>query len=254
LTRERVAAAKARESGPELRGRIEGVARVPLSFPRQLREGAGIIAEIKRRSPSRGAIAPELDPVAVAGAYLKAGASALSVLTEPTHFGGAVDDLKKVREAFPPAALLMKDFVVDPYQILQARAFGADAVLLIVGMLSSEDLRDFCALALELGLTPLVEAHDQAEAEAALAAGASLVGINNRNLRTLQTDLAVSRRLISLKPAGAQFVSESGIDSLAAIEELRALGYDGFLIGTALMLEKDPERSLRALLAPLAAR
>ena len=217
------------------------------SFSAQLKSGQGIIAEIKRSSPSRGPIALDLNPVEVAREYLANGASAISVLTEPTHFGGELQDLVRVRAAFPTATLLMKDFVLDPYQILQGRAAGADAVLLIVAMLDLKTLTSLHAFAKDLGLSVLMETHDEAEFKTAVDIGAELIGVNNRDLKSLKTDLAVSHRLAKLKTSNTTLVSESGIESRAAVKELRGIGFDGFLIGTALMQDKTPGHSLRAL-------
>jgi indole-3-glycerol phosphate synthase len=247
LTKERIAHEKDLTSAEVLRERIAQDSFAPSDFCSALRKGRGIIAEIKRKSPSRGAIAPELDPVAVAREYLANGASAISVLTEPSHFGGEVADLSRVRSEFPGATLLMKDFVLDSYQLLQARAHQADAVLLIVAFLDSVSLQRLHFEAVELGLTPLIEVHDEDELAEAGRLQARLFGINNRNLSTLQTDLEVSRRLVRGKDANSVFVSESGIESKAAIDELRGLGFEGFLVGTALMQDKTPGASLRKL-------
>jgi indole-3-glycerol phosphate synthase len=247
LTSERIQHEKRSVSEAVLRERIAQNTYAPRDFCTALRKGHGIIAEIKRKSPSRGAIAPDLDPVAVAREYLASGASAISVLTEPTHFGGEVDDLNRVRAEFPNAALLMKDFVLESYQLLQARAYRADAVLLIVAFLDVASLQRLYSEAVALGLTPLIEVHDETELAQAQQLQAPLLGINNRDLRTLATDLEVSRRLVRSKDPHALFVSESGIESKAAIDELRALGFEGFLVGTALMQNKTPGASLRKL-------
>ena len=242
LTRARVAAARLRDSEESL---IESFSHQPCDFAARIRLGSGLIAEIKRASPSRGSIALDLDPVQVAADYLANGASAISILTEPSYFGGTVDDLRRVRRAFPTAALLMKDFVVDVYQLSLARAIGADAVLLIVAMLSGEELSAFYERALELSLTVLVEVHNEEEMESALNLGASLVGVNNRDLKSLQTDLAVSRSMAKYAHPDRCLISESGIQSAEDLADLKALGFNGFLVGTALMENHTPAESLR---------
>jgi indole-3-glycerol phosphate synthase len=213
------------------------------------RPGAvNIIAECKRRSPSRGVLRVDYDPAAQAQTYARGGAVAISVLTEPSFFDGALDHLARVRAAVD-VPLLRKDFVVDPYQLLEARVAGADAVLLIVSALDDERLRRLLAQARALRLAALVEVHDESELDRAVAAGATLVGVNNRNLRTLAVDLDVSSRVAARLPAGITAVSESGVRTPAEIARLRALGYSAFLIGERLMTSADAEADLRALCA-----
>lgn len=202
-----------------------------------------VIAECKRRSPSRGVLRREYDPVAVARGYERAGAAAVSVLTEPGFFDGSLAHLSAVREAVS-LPLLRKDFIVDEYQLLEARAHGADAVLLIVAALEPAALRRLHARAVELGLAPLVEVHDVAELRHALEAGAGIIGVNNRNLRTLEVDVRASHEIARELPAGVIAVSESGLKSEADLRELRALGYSAFLIGERFMTADDPAAAL----------
>jgi indole-3-glycerol phosphate synthase len=210
-------------------------------------EAPRVIAEIKRRSPSRGLIRPDFDPVTCAAAYAAAGAAALSVLTDEPYFGGQLEDLARVRRAVA-LPLLRKDFVVDAYQIDEARVAGADAVLLIVAALREPGaLAGLRRRALERGLDALVEVHDEAELEAALAAGADLVGINNRDLRTFEVDLGVTERLAARAPEGVVLVAESGIFTPRDVERLAAAGAHAFLVGESLMREADVGLALRRL-------
>jgi indole-3-glycerol phosphate synthase len=223
-------------------------ARVPGNFRAAfVHPGVNVIAEIKRASPSEGTIAPGADPVAVAGSYLRGGARAISVLTERDSFGGSLENLRRVRAANPETPLLMKDFIVDPYQLAQAVSAGADAVLLMVSVLG-EEISRYLDLAQARGLTALVEVHDEDEMEIATAAGATLIGVNNRNLRTMEVSLATSERLIASAPPSATLITESGIKTAADIARLRTLGYRGFLVGTTLMRSSAPETALRNLI------
>ena len=206
-----------------------------------------VIAECKRRSPSRGVLCADYDPVAIARAYERAGAAALSVLTEPTFFDGALEHLAAIRDAVA-LPLLRKDFIVDSYQLLEARAHGADAVLLIVAALSDAQLARFHREAGALGLAALVEVHDAGEVDRALDAGAEIIGVNNRNLRTLAVDTAASELAASRIPAGVIAVSESGLRTAADLSRMRALGYRAFLIGERFMAAADPGHALRGLL------
>jgi indole-3-glycerol phosphate synthase len=211
------------------------------------RPGLQVIAEIKRRSPSAGAIREDAQPADVARRYEAAGAAALSVLTEPHHFGGSLDDLVAAR-AVVGLPVLRKDFTVDPYQIVEARVAGADAVLLIVASVPDQ-LADLSAEAKALGLDVLVEVHDAPELERALAAGADLIGINNRNLVDLSIDLATTERLRPLIPPGILVVGESGIETPADMRRVAAAGVDAVLIGQSLMRSPDPGAHLAALRA-----
>jgi indole-3-glycerol phosphate synthase len=212
------------------------------AFPR-------VIAEVKFASPSSGFLREEKPTpeaaVRIAGSYLSHGAAALSILTERNFFAGDPAFLEGVRRAHPQAPLLMKDFFLDPYQFELARACGADCVLLIVALVQGA-LKGMLAQARGLGLSALVEVHDEAELEAAKAAGASLIGVNSRSLRTLKTDLEVARRLSGGAP-GACLIAESGLKSRAELSELAGLGYKGFLVGTTLMRVEDPGRALAEL-------
>jgi indole-3-glycerol phosphate synthase len=216
-------------------------------------ERINVIAECKRRSPSRGVLRADYDPVAIARAYERAGAAAISVLTEPTFFDGAIDHLVAVRTAVD-VPLLRKDFIVSEYQLLEAAAAGADAVLLIAAALERKELRSLLARATSLGLDALVEAHDAREIAAAVDAGASIVGVNNRNLRTLDVDVDLSERLVSAIPPEVVAIAESGLKSAEDVVRLRALGYRAFLVGERFMTERDPGETLGNLLERANAR
>ena len=225
----------------------------PREFGAVLRSpGVSIIAEIKHASPSRGVMNAALRPEEMAVSYASAGAAAISVLTEETRFCGSLSDLRETRDGLEHAGLarplLRKDFIVDRYQILEARAWGADAVLLIVAALDGDDLADLFAFALELGLTPLVEVHDSVELDRALALHPPIIGMNNRNLRDFSVDLDVTRRLRSRIPAECVTVSESGIRDPEDMRVLASLGVDAALIGEALVTAPDPAARLKELL------
>ncbi len=206
-------------------------------------ESTNVIAECKRRSPSRGVLRASYDPVAIARSYASAGAAAISVLTEPTFFDGSLDHLAAVRAAVD-VPLLRKDFVASEYQLLEARAAGADAVLLIVAALEQDALKSLHARAEEVGLDVLVEVHDERELERALTAGARMVGVNNRNLRTLDVDVDASERLAPAIPRDVVAVSESGLKTADDLRRLRGLGYRAFLIGERFMTAPDPGAEL----------
>ena len=206
-----------------------------------------VIAECKRRSPSKGVLAPKYDPAAIATLYERGGAAAISVLTEPTFFDGALDHLTAVRRACS-LPLLRKDFIVDDYQLFEARIAGADAVLLIVAALGQADLVRLQTRAWELGLAALVEVHDDEELSRAVDSGARVIGVNNRNLRTLQVDLDASYRLAARVPRGVVAVSESGLQSRADLDRLAAAGYRAFLIGERFMSDPDPVRAIGELI------
>jgi indole-3-glycerol phosphate synthase len=212
------------------------------------RDGLNVIAECKRRSPSRGVLRADYDPVAIARGYADAGAAAISVLTEPTFFDGSLEHLEAVRAAVA-VPVLRKDFIVSEYQILEARAAGADAVLLIVAALDPVELRALAACAAGLGLDALVEVHDADELREAIDAGARIVGVNNRNLRTLEVDVKASEAVIGLMPSGVIAVSESGLRTSEDLARLRQRGYGAFLVGERLMTVPDPGKALRELLA-----
>jgi indole-3-glycerol phosphate synthase len=205
-----------------------------------------VIAEIKRRSPSRGEIRADFDPCAIAKSYADAGAAALSVLTDVHYFGGHLDHLRQVR-ALVDLPILRKDFVVDAYQLDEARLAGADAVLLIVAALAPDALERLHGAARARGLDVLVEVHDDAELERALDIGARLIGINNRDLRTFDVDLATSERLAPRVGGGRTVVAESGIFTSEDMRRLEAAGVHAHLIGESLMRQPDPGLALRAL-------
>ncbi len=212
------------------------------------KKGIKIIAEVKRSSPSAGRI-KDVDPAEQAGVYERAGAIAISVLTDKKFFGGSLTDLEKVREAVN-LPILRKDFLIDEVQILEAKAYGADAILLIVRVLKLNELRKFLSISEDLNLSPLVEIFSLEEAKIAIDAGARIIGINNRNLDTLEIDLNRTKELApKVRELGAEFViAESGIERKEQVEELLSYGVDTFLIGTALMKSGDPYRKLRELL------
>jgi indole-3-glycerol phosphate synthase len=208
----------------------------------------GVIAEFKRRSPSAGALAESPDLHEVLAAYVSGGAAAASILTEGPNFAGSLKDLRDARAACD-LPLLRKDFIVDEYQLMEARAAGADAVLLIVAALSGPELQSLHTRARSLGLEVLVEVHDEHELELALEAGAELVGINNRDLRDFTVDTGRTERLMSHVPGSVTAVSESGISDAGQVASLAAHGVRGVLVGEALMRAADPTAALRALVA-----
>jgi indole-3-glycerol phosphate synthase len=248
-TRRIVEVREAREPMSDLLRRAESRPARPGRFRSALsrRDRVNLIAECKRRSPSRGVIRVDYDAVAIARGYEVAGAAAISVLTEPTFFDGSLRDLEAVCSAVD-VPVLRKDFIVAEYQLLEARAAGADAVLLIVAALSPRDLRSLAARATALGLDALVEVHDADELQMALDAGAQIVGVNNRNLRTLDVDLHASAELMAGMHAGILAVSESGITTAHDLRRLRGLGYQAFLIGERFMTAAEPGKALEGLL------
>ena len=205
-----------------------------------------VIAECKRRSPSKGVLAAAYDAPSIARLYERGGAAAISVLTEPTFFDGALEHLAAVRQAVA-LPLLRKDFIVDEYQLFEARANGADAILLIVAALEQADLVYLQRRAWALGLAALVEVHDEDELTRAIDSGARLIGVNNRNLRTLQVDIDGSYRLAGKIPKEVVGVSESGLSSRADLERLAAAGYRAFLIGERFMTDPDPAAAIQKL-------
>ena len=213
--------------------------------------GLSVIAEIKRASPSRGVFPVQVDPPAVARAYLDGGAGAISVLTDEPFFHGSLADLAAAaavaHERGRPAPALRKDFVIDPYQIVEARAHGADAVLLIVAALDDPALRSLLACARDYSLDALVEVHDERELDRAVVAGASLIGINNRDLRTFEVDLAVTERLAPQAPSDVVLVGESGIFTAAHATRLARAGVRAVLVGEGLILAPDRAAAVRAL-------
>ena len=239
--------AKARRDPARLALEAKACSRAPIGFREALRSAPGVslIAEIKRRSPSKGLIREDFDAVAIARAYAAAGATCISVLTDQHFFGGTLDDLVAVREVVE-TPLLRKDFVIDPYQIDEARVMGADAILLIVAALDYDDLKAHYDHARGLGLDVLVEVHDPEELEQALAIGSNLIGVNNRDLRTFEVDLATTERLAArLADPKVVLVAESGISSVEDVARLERAGATGFLVGELLMRRPDPGEALR---------
>jgi indole-3-glycerol phosphate synthase len=212
-----------------------------------------VIAECKRRSPSRGVLCREYDPAALARGYAVAGAATISVLTEPTFFDGGLEHLQAVRSAVD-LPILRKDFIISEYQLFEAKAAGADAVLLIVAALEAGQLASLRQQASLIELDVLVEVHSAAELDTALEAGASIIGVNNRDLRTLEVDVRLSESLIAQIPPTVAAVSESGLKSAEDLIRLRRLGYCGFLIGERLMTEANPGAALKLLLDSATAR
>lgn len=249
--REEVAAAKAAFPAERLDAQLAQVEEPPRGFLRALRATAesgwtAIIAEVKKGSPSKGLIRPDFDPLEIAEIYQAHGATCLSVLTDERFFMGNLLYLGKIRELVS-LPLLRKDFICDSYQIGEARVAGADAILLIAAMLESEQLIEFSQRAAELQLDVLLEIHDERDLEKALLTDCELIGINNRNLRTFETDLATTERLLPLIPAGHFVVTESGIANRADVLRLQRAGAAGFLIGESLMREADIGAKLQEL-------
>lgn len=249
--RQEVALAKKRRSLASLLQGIDDLEDQPRGFLRALHTTAdsgwtSIIAEVKKGSPSKGVIRDDFDPLTIAEIYQENGATCLSVLTDEHFFMGHLQYLAKIREVVS-LPLLRKDFICDPYQIYEARAAGADAILLIAAMLDAVQLAEYNALAVELQLDVLLEVHDEAELEMALTTGCELIGINNRNLQTFATDLATTERLLPLISADHFVVAESGIASRADVLRLQKAGARGFLVGESLMREEDIGAKLKEL-------
>ncbi len=249
--RERLAAVKMHVPLAELQARIPDIPPVrEFLSSLQRADAAGrpaIIAEVKKGSPSKGVIREDFDPVAIARIYEENGAACLSVLTDENFFLGHLHYLSAIRESVQ-IPLLRKDFIFDPYQIVEARAAGADAILLIAAMLDPDRLRDFLFLARDLKLDVLLEVHDERELEMALSTDCGLIGINNRSLHTFVTDLATTERLAGRIPAERLVVAESGINCRADIERLQGAGAKAFLVGESLMREEDIGKKLQELL------
>ncbi len=250
---EEVAAAKRVASVDELRSRIADLEDTPRGFERHLREASlsewtAIIAEVKKGSPSKGVIREGFDPLEIAEIYQDNGATCLSVLTDEKFFLGHLRFLALIRETVS-LPLLRKDFICDPYQIYESRSAGADAILLIAAMLELQQLRDFYAIAKDIHLDVLLEVHDEAEMEVALQTDCALIGVNNRNLRTFETDLSTTGRLARLMPSDRLLVAESGINNRSDIIRLQKDGAKAFLIGESLMREVDIGSKLQELLS-----
>jgi len=249
--RQEVVLAKSRRSLASLQRGVGDLEDQTRGFLRALHATADsgwttVIAEVKKGSPSKGVIRPDFDPLAIAETYQNNGATCLSVLTDEHFFMGHLLYLGKIREIVN-LPLLRKDFICDPYQIYEARVAGADAILLIAAMLDAGQLAEYNALATDLHLDVLLEVHDEAELELALATGCELIGINNRNLQTFETDLATTERLLPLIPASHFVVAESGISCRADVVRLQRAGAKGFLVGESLMREDDIGAKLREL-------
>ena len=213
------------------------------------RPGLAVIAEMKQRTPSMGVLSDDYRPADIAHAYVDGGAAAISVLTHMAGFGGRPDHIRAVRAA-TELPILRKDFVTDPYEVAEARACGADAVLLIVAALDRTQLKDLIAVAGSRGLTALVEVHDEAESQAALEAGAQAVGVNHRNLRDFTVDLGLTERIRAVVPTEIVLVAESGIHTVEDARRMRDAGADAILVGEALMRARDPSATIRDLSSP----
>lgn len=207
-----------------------------------------LIAEVKRASPSRGVIRHNLDHIKLARTYAQNGAAAISVLTDERYFGGSLEHLEAIKEAIDKIPLLRKDFIFDPYQVYESRAYGADALLLIVAILSDSELAELLSLSYGLGMTCLVEVHNQGELERALMSGAQIIGINNRDLKNFAVDLETTKRLRPLIPQDRTVVSESGIRDRGDVQKLRQWGVDAMLVGEALVAAGDVAKKVRELL------
>jgi indole-3-glycerol phosphate synthase len=246
-TQKRVAESKRSQLGslPEELERLPGS---PQAFDGALQgKGVKLIAEIKRASPSRGWLRPALEVPALVDKYMRGGAAAISVLTEPEFFRGSLEDLRAARQA-TDLPLLCKDFILDPFQIYQARAYGADAVLLIAAILSLPELSLLIQVAHSLGMAALVEVHNEEEARKALAAEAALIGINNRDLRDFSVTLETTLRIRPLIPSAVPVVSESGIRSREDVLALQEVGVNAILVGESLVTAPDPVAKIKELL------
>jgi indole-3-glycerol phosphate synthase len=247
LVEHRAAAANERRSLPPLIDEARGLPPTRGFADAILRQdGLAVIAEVKRRSPSKGDLAPELDPATLAGAYEAGGAACLSVLTDVEFFGGSVADLQAARAAVM-LPVLRKDFTVSPFDVVDARLMGADCVLLIAAALDDAELGELHALASDIGLDVLVEIHDEAELDRALRVGSSLVGVNQRDLVTFEVDTARAERMAAAIPAGVVSVAESGITGPDDAARLVDAGYQAVLVGETLVRSGDPAAAVRAL-------
>ncbi len=220
----------------------------PLELAVALRgDSLRLIAEVKRASPSKGVLCPELDPARLAQTYAQCGAAAISVLTESRYFQGSREDLETIRRELPNTPLLRKDFILKPYQVFESRAWGADALLLIAAILDDADLKGLLSLSHDLGMQCLVETHNEGELNRALTCDARIIGINNRNLDTMAVDINVTKKLRPLIPPDRLVVSESGIKERGDIERLREWGIDAVLIGEALVTADDIPAKIKEL-------
>lgn len=247
--REELASAKSAVSLAEMRARAAATPAVRDFAAALGGTRIALIAEVKKASPSRGVLRADFEPVGLARQYAEAGASAISVLTDEEHFQGTLEHLRAIREALPDwPPLLRKDFLFDEYQVCEARANGADALLLITAILETPLMADLIANSESLGMAALVEVHDEAEVERALKAGGKIIGINNRDLRTFNVDLATTERLRPLIPQGQTVVAESGIFTREDMRRLEVIGVQAALIGEALVTSPDPGAKVRELL------
>jgi len=242
VTRTRVQALKRRAGDLER----QAAAAPPVRPFQEPTDTVGLIAEVKRRSPSQGDIRPDLDPVQHARAYVRGGAVAVSVLTDEAHFGGSIEDLERVAAAVP-VPVLRKDFILDELQIMEARAAGASAVLLIVRALAPDRLQALARAAAAWHLPTLIEVHSVAELEPALAAAPGAIGVNARDLSTFAVDLRAAEAVIRDVPGNTAVVAESGINSRADVERVAAAGADFVLVGTSVARQQDPEQAVKAL-------
>lgn len=250
---EKIAATKRREVAAmkklipfeQLREQVSDVSREVISMRGSiLNHEVGIIAEHKRRSPSRGEIAPMSDVRDIAESYANIGAAAMSVLTDTPYFGGSLTDLAVARVTAPSLPLLRKEFIVDEYQLYQARIFGADAILLIAAMINRDEVRHLNDIAHELGMQTLVEIHSLSELKS-VPLDADMVGVNNRDLTSFSTDISNSALLVDCLPSGIVKIAESGIKTPEDVKRLKTVGFDGFLIGEAFMSTPDPGETLK---------
>jgi len=233
---------------PELEASIRGKP-PPLDLAAALSgDSLHLIAEIKRASPSRGVLRPDLDAVELARTYAQCGAAAISVLTESRHFGGSGEDLEAIRRKLPDTPLLRKDFILKPYQVFESRVWGADALLLIPAILDDSELRELLSLSHDLGMKCLVEVHNKDELKRALEHNAKIIGINNRNLNTMTVDINVTKKLRPLIPPSRIVVSESGIKGRGDIQKLREWGVNGALVGEALVTASNVAAKIKELL------
>ncbi|MCK8825896.1 indole-3-glycerol phosphate synthase TrpC [Fuchsiella alkaliacetigena] len=245
-TKQEVAAQKDEVSLAELKAKLRAPSEIKDFKTALLEPGMSLIAEVKKASPSKGVIREDFNPVQIASAYEEYGAAAISVLTDSKYFQGSLDYLTAIKEQVK-LPLLRKDFIVDPYQLYEAQAAGADAVLLIVAVLSFEKLQELLSLAEDLGLAALVEVHSEDELRQAVEAEAEIIGINNRDLVTFETDIQQTLDLQELLPEDRVTVSESGISSGDDVELLAAQGIDGILVGEALMRSADLAKKIEEL-------
>lgn len=241
---ERVAAAKRQKSLVQLRQEAEVLPKGMFPFQQALAdEGLSFICECKKASPSKGLIAPDFPYLQIAKEYEAAGADAISVLTEPSEFLGSDAYLQEIAAAVQTPCL-RKDFTIDEYMIYEAKVLGASAVLLICSLLETERIKEYMAVAADVGLSALVEAHDEREIESALEAGAEIIGVNNRNLKDFSVDIESSGRLRQMVPPDVLFVSESGVKSAVDVQRAKAMGADAILVGEALMRSEDKKAML----------